>query len=216
MYTSTNPLAYPISAYSYILVQCAPNSARSTCISPYTNQGIANTLAKFMSYVACAGQIHMSAIGYAPLPPQLSQFLADAVGYMLNQPAQQLNASNCSNPTFSGNLGADCVSTTGAADRQRARGCGRKQWRWKVNDRRSVCDSCRRDHRVNSRFDGRDRKRTVWHDQQCSDRRELEVQAGRSRGSRGWPATDEPVAPTPCALTASRRPCRHLVHQTKA
>jgi phosphate transport system substrate-binding protein len=48
----------------------------------------------------------MAAIGYAPLPPQLSQFLADAVGYMTGQPAQQLNASNCSNPTFSGSLGA--------------------------------------------------------------------------------------------------------------
>ena len=45
VYTSTNPLAYPISAYSYILVQCAPNSARSTCTSPYPNQGIANTMA---------------------------------------------------------------------------------------------------------------------------------------------------------------------------
>ena len=107
VYTSSNPAAYPISAYSYILVQCAPNSVRSTCITPYTNQGIANTLSQFMSYVACAGQIHMSAIGYAPLPPQLSQFLADAVGFMTNQPAEQLNVSNCSNPTFSGNLGAD-------------------------------------------------------------------------------------------------------------
>jgi phosphate transport system substrate-binding protein len=107
VYTSSNPAAYPISAYSYILVQCAPNSARSTCLSPYTNPGIANTLSQFMSFVACAGQIHMAAIGYAPLPPQLSQFLADAVGYMTNQPAQQLNASNCSNPTFSGSLGAD-------------------------------------------------------------------------------------------------------------
>jgi phosphate transport system substrate-binding protein len=107
VYTSANPLAYPISAYSYILVQCAPNSVRTTCISPYINQGIANTLAQFMSFVACAGQIHMAQIGYAPLPPQLSQFLANAVGYMLNQPAQQLNASNCSNPTFSGSLGAD-------------------------------------------------------------------------------------------------------------
>lgn len=105
VYTSTNPLAYPISAYSYILVQCDPNSARPTCISGYTDPGIANTLGQFMSFVACAGQIHMAAIGYAPLPPQLSQFLANAVGYMLNQPAQQLNASNCSNPTFSGSLG---------------------------------------------------------------------------------------------------------------
>ena len=106
VYTSTNPLAYPISAYSYILVQCAPNSARSTCTSAYPNPGIANTMAQFMDYVACAGQITMSKIGYAPLPPQLSQFLANAVGWMLGQPAQQLSASNCSNPTFSGNLGS--------------------------------------------------------------------------------------------------------------
>ena len=106
VYTSTNPLAYPISAYSYILVQCAPNSTRSTCTSAYPNQGIANTMAQFMDYVACAGQVHMSTIGYAPLPPQLSQFLANAVGWMLGQPAQQLSASNCSNPTFSGNLGS--------------------------------------------------------------------------------------------------------------
>ena len=72
VYTSTNPLAYPISAYSYILIQCAPNSARPTCTSPYPNQGIANTMAKFMDYIACAGQVKMATIGYAPLPTQLS------------------------------------------------------------------------------------------------------------------------------------------------
>jgi phosphate transport system substrate-binding protein len=105
VYTSTNPLAYPISAYSYILVQCAPTSARPTCSSSYTNPDIGNTMAQFMDYVACAGQIHMAGIGYAPLPPPLSQFLANAVGWMLGQPAQQLSASNCSNPTFSGSLG---------------------------------------------------------------------------------------------------------------
>jgi phosphate transport system substrate-binding protein len=106
VYTSTNPAAYPISAYSYILVQCAPTPARSTCTSAYPNQGIANTMAQFMNYVACAGQIPMAQIGYAPLPPQLSQFLANAVGWMSDQPAQQLTAANCSNPTFSGSLGA--------------------------------------------------------------------------------------------------------------
>jgi phosphate transport system substrate-binding protein len=105
VYTSTNPQAYPISAYSYILVQCAPTSSRPTCSSAYPNQGIASTMAQFMNYVACAGQVHMAEIGYAPLPPQLSQFLANAVGWMLNQPAAQLSASNCTNPTFSGSLG---------------------------------------------------------------------------------------------------------------
>ncbi|HEY1442958.1 MAG TPA: phosphate ABC transporter substrate-binding protein, partial [Mycobacterium sp.] len=83
-----------------------PTPARSTCSSAYPSQGIANTMAQFMNYVACAGQVHMAEIGYAPLPPQLSQFLANAVGWMLGQPAAQLNASNCSNPTFSGSLGA--------------------------------------------------------------------------------------------------------------
>jgi phosphate transport system substrate-binding protein len=106
VYASTNPLAYPISAYSYILVQCAPNPSRSTCTSAYSNPDIANTMAQFMDYIACAGQIHMAGIGYAPLPPQLSQFLANAVGWMLGQPAQTLTAANCSNPTFSGSLGA--------------------------------------------------------------------------------------------------------------
>jgi phosphate transport system substrate-binding protein len=106
VYTSSNPLAYPISAYSYILVQCAPNPSRPTCTSPYPNQGIASTMSQFMNYVACAGQIHMAEIGYAPLPPQLSQFMANAVGWMLGQPAQQLSPGNCSNPTFSGSLGA--------------------------------------------------------------------------------------------------------------
>jgi phosphate transport system substrate-binding protein len=106
VYSSTNPLAYPISAYSYILIQCAPNSARTTCTSAYTNPGIANTMAEFMDYIACAGQVSMSQIGYAPLPPPLSQFLANAVGWMLGQPAEQLSAANCNNPTFSGNLGS--------------------------------------------------------------------------------------------------------------
>ncbi len=101
VYTSTNPLAYPISAYSYILFQCAPTSDRPTCVTPYADQGVENTMAQFMLYVACAGQIQMAQIGYAPLPTQLSQFLANAIGYMTGQPPEQLTEANCSNPEFS-------------------------------------------------------------------------------------------------------------------
>ena len=36
VYASTNPLAYPISAYSYILYQCAPTPTRPTCKSKYS------------------------------------------------------------------------------------------------------------------------------------------------------------------------------------
>ncbi len=102
VYTSTNPLAYPISAYSYILYQCAPTPTRPTCKSPYASSGVMNTMAKFMRDIACTGQINMAQIGYSPLPPQLSQFLANAVGYMTGQPPAQLNATNCANPQFKG------------------------------------------------------------------------------------------------------------------
>lgn len=102
VYTSTNPLTYPISAYSYILYQCAPTSTRPTCKTPYTNTGITNTMAKFMRYIACTGQKTMARIGYSPLPAKLSQFMANAVGYMTGQPAEQLTAQNCANPQFQG------------------------------------------------------------------------------------------------------------------
>jgi phosphate transport system substrate-binding protein len=102
VYNSPNPLAYPISAYSYLLYQCAPTAARPTCVAPYADPGVANTMAGFMSYIACAGQVQMASIGYAPLPTQLSQFMANAVGYMTGQPAVQLTAQNCTNPQFNG------------------------------------------------------------------------------------------------------------------
>ena len=102
VYTSTDPLAYPISAYSYILYQCASTPTRATCKGPYSSTGVMNTMAKFMRFVACTGQINMAQIGYSPLPTQLSQFMANAIGYMTGQAAEQLTATNCANPQFKG------------------------------------------------------------------------------------------------------------------
>jgi len=102
VYSSTTPTAYPISAYSYILYQCASTPTRPTCKGPYPNQGITNTMAKFMRYIACTGQVKMATIGYSPLPTQLSQFLANAIGYMTGQPAEALSQGNCANPQFKG------------------------------------------------------------------------------------------------------------------
>lgn len=102
VYNSTTPNAYPMSAYSYILYQCAPTPARATCKGAYSNQGIINTMSKFMRYVACTGQVKMAQIGYSPLPADLSQFLANAIGYMTNSPPPVLTATNCSNPQFKG------------------------------------------------------------------------------------------------------------------
>ena len=38
------------------------------------------TLAKWMRYIACEGQINMAHIGYSPLPPNLSQEVANSIG----------------------------------------------------------------------------------------------------------------------------------------
>src|SRR6185437_6812044 len=105
VYNSTTPTAYPMSAYSYILYQCASTPTRPTCKGPYVSQGVINTMSKFMRYVACTGQVKMAQIGYSPLPTNLSQFLANAIGYMTGNPPETLSGTNCKNPQFGGGLG---------------------------------------------------------------------------------------------------------------
>jgi phosphate transport system substrate-binding protein len=110
VYASTNPEAYPISAYSYIVTQCAPDPQRPTCKGPYGNPGVAETLSKWLRYVACDGQVNMARIGYSPLPPVLSQEVANSIARMTGGQPEQLNADNCANPTFRGSLGAGATS----------------------------------------------------------------------------------------------------------
>ena len=109
VYNSANPLAYPISAYSYIVTQCAPAGDRPTCKGAYTNPGVTETLSKWLRYIACDGQVNMASIGYSPLPTNLSQEIANSIARMQGNGAQpeQLSAGNCANPRFSGNLGGD-------------------------------------------------------------------------------------------------------------
>jgi phosphate transport system substrate-binding protein len=110
VYASTNPDAYPISAYSYIVTQCAPTGERATCHGNYTNSGVSETLAKWMRYIACDGQVNMAKIGYSPLPPNLSQEMANSIGRMTGQAPEQLSKSNCKNPRFGGSLGGGAVA----------------------------------------------------------------------------------------------------------
>ncbi len=64
------------------MTQCAPSPDRATCKGPYSNSGVTATLAKWMRYIACDGQVNMAAIGYSPLPPNLSQEIANAIARM--------------------------------------------------------------------------------------------------------------------------------------
>jgi phosphate transport system substrate-binding protein len=110
VYTSTNPLAYPISAYSYIVTQCASTPDRPTCQGPYGNSGISETFHTWLRYIACDGQVNMARIGYSPLPPNLSQEIANSVARLTGGAPEQLNAGNCTNPRFGGSLGTGSAS----------------------------------------------------------------------------------------------------------
>ena len=105
VYNSANPKAYPISAYSYIVTQCTVSPDRPTCKGPYSNAGVTETLALWLRYIACDGQVNMAKIGYSPLPPNLSQEVANSIARLTGQPAEQLSAANCANPRFYGSVG---------------------------------------------------------------------------------------------------------------
>ena len=104
VYNSPNSDAYPISAYSYLVTQCAPAADRPTCKGAYSNPGVTETLAAWMRYIACEGQVSMADIGYSPLPKELSQEIANSIARMKGggTPAEQLTADNCANPRFRG------------------------------------------------------------------------------------------------------------------
>jgi phosphate transport system substrate-binding protein len=105
VYASTNPIAYPISAYSYMVTQCAVSADRPTCKGSYTNPGVTETMSTWLRYIACDGQKDMASIGYSPLPPNLSQEVANSIARMKGTAPEKLTAQNCPNPRFTGNLG---------------------------------------------------------------------------------------------------------------
>jgi phosphate transport system substrate-binding protein len=110
VYESPNPEAYPLSAYSYVVTQCARSGDRPTCKGNYANTGVSETLARWLRYIACDGQVNMARIGYSPLPANLSQEIANSIGRMQGTAAEQLTQGNCANPRFAGSLGAGASS----------------------------------------------------------------------------------------------------------
>lgn len=112
VYTSKNPLAYPASAYSYIVAPCAPAADRTTCKDPAYNEGQLQTMAAWLDYISCQGQVKMAQLGYSPLPPVLSQEVQRSIQRMAPTAprARTLSAANCANPRFAGSLGAGSAS----------------------------------------------------------------------------------------------------------
>jgi ABC-type phosphate transport system substrate-binding protein len=66
VYSDTNPVSYPLSYYGYLIV---PRTG--TRLPPIFNTAAGRTLSTFIIYALCTGQAQVSALGYAPLPPNL-------------------------------------------------------------------------------------------------------------------------------------------------
>jgi phosphate transport system substrate-binding protein len=111
VYTNTNPLTYPISAYSYMMTPCAPSGDRPTCAAPFYSADRISAMAQWLRYIACDGQVKMAQLGYSPLPANLSQEIARSIGRLgPGAPRYAFTAANCRNPRFRGSLGAGAAS----------------------------------------------------------------------------------------------------------
>ena len=95
VFTSTNPNAYPISAYSYLV-------SLSTTMNPQKGA----VLSAFVLFLACQGQQSAGTLGYSPLPTNLVAADFNAIAKMPGHVAlpAAINAQTCPNPYITGQL----------------------------------------------------------------------------------------------------------------
>jgi ABC-type phosphate transport system substrate-binding protein len=122
VYTNSQPQAYPLSAYSYIVAPCSPSLAvaqHAACAanpagvpgsnptgptSPFAAQK-GQALGQFAAFLACSGQEKMATLGYSPLPPVLVQEDFNAIGRMNGgQQPPPVSAATCKNPYVDGEI----------------------------------------------------------------------------------------------------------------
>lgn len=102
VYNATDPRAYPLSSYSYMII---PTGADDQRMSTAKRQ----TLGDFMYYSLCEGQAKAGPYGYSPLPLNLVQAgFTQLAKLKAADPAVDIenrDATRCNNPTFvAGNL----------------------------------------------------------------------------------------------------------------
>jgi phosphate ABC transporter phosphate-binding protein len=97
VYRATDPRAYPLSSYSYMIVPTGATDQRMTTAKR-------QTLADFMYYSLCEGQSKAGPYGYSPLPLNLVQAGFSQLSLLATaDPAVDLtnrDVTKCNNPTF--------------------------------------------------------------------------------------------------------------------
>lgn len=92
VYNSSDPRAYPLSSYSYLIIP--------TEVAGIFNTNKGATLAAFTRYVLCEGQQQAATLGYSPLPMNLVIAGSDQIKRIPGSGGQGVNTSKCNNPTF--------------------------------------------------------------------------------------------------------------------
>ncbi len=99
VYRNSDPRAYPISSYSYMVIPTGVSDQRMTTAKR-------QTLGDFMYYSLCAGQTKAGPYGYSPLPLNLVQAGFEQIAKLkVADPAVDLtdrDVKQCNNPTFDG------------------------------------------------------------------------------------------------------------------
>jgi hypothetical protein len=93
VYNNTDPRAYPLSSYSYMII---PTSTQKSF-----TEAKGKTLGAFAYYFLCEGQQQAPALGYSPLPINLVQAGFDQIPKIPGAATQSVDISQCNNPTFS-------------------------------------------------------------------------------------------------------------------
>ncbi|MFJ4849697.1 MULTISPECIES: phosphate ABC transporter substrate-binding protein PstS [unclassified Streptomyces] len=93
VYNSTDPRAYPLSSYSYMIIP--------TALESHFNAQKGETLGAFAYFALCQGQQSVDDLGYAPLPVNLVQAGLEQVRKVPGVNVAGIDITNCHNPTFS-------------------------------------------------------------------------------------------------------------------
>jgi len=126
VYRATDPRAYPLSSYSYMIIPTGAQDQRMTTAKR-------QTLADFMYYSLCEGQSKAGPYGYSPLPLNLVQAGFEQLKQLaVADPAVDLtnrDVTKCNNPTFvAGDLKrnklAEIAPQPASCDKQAEGPCG--------------------------------------------------------------------------------------------
>ena len=103
VYTDSDPRAYPLSSYSYLVIPRDVGGGLNNAPPPSWTTGKGVTLSTWLNYVLCGAQQTAGSLGYSPLPKNLVVGGFEQVdhlpGHVATPDLAQLNG--CNNPTYS-------------------------------------------------------------------------------------------------------------------